>query len=393
MKIEQSSENVTIIEFENKTIHLIGTAHISQQSVDLVKKTITKINPDKICIELDQSRYTNLTNESKFENMDIFKIIKEKKMPLFISQFFLSIFQKKMSEKTNSKPGQEFITAIEIAQSQNIDIELIDRDISITLKRLWRLLSLWRKMRLFFSMFLFEDEDITETKIEELKKEDMLNELILELGKDFPEIKKTLIEERDLFMTHQIQKSTGQVIVAVVGAGHVPGMLALFQNKKNIASEEVDNISLVPARSIASKTIPWLIPLLIFSIFAWGFSRGDYNKALDAMYAWIIINGTLSAIGCALALAHPLTILIGFIAAPITSLNPTIGAGFVTSIVQTFLVKPRVKDFLEIKESSFSLRQWWKNRLTRIFLVFIFSSLGSAVGTWIALPYLTQIFK
>ncbi len=390
--IEEIEQNVHRLKLrDEKTLYLIGTAHVSENSTELVEKKINELEPDVVCIELDEQRKNSIEEKNKFENIDIFKIIKNRQLFFYIGQFIMSSFQKKMSEKTGSAPGNEFIRAMEICREREIDIRLIDRNIGTTLKRAWRLTPFWQKFKFVGGMLFADDEELDSVNVEDLKQKDAIDSMVKAFGDELPSAKKVLIDERDVYLTWGIQKNLGNVTVAVVGAGHVPGILKLI--KKRIDDADCRAIDFVPDPSLMGKILPWVIPGIVIALFVWGFTFGRKEVAQDALTYWIMVNGSLTALGCLLAFAHPLTIIAGFIAAPITSLNPTIGAGIVTALVQAFVTKPRVKDFEQIKSKTMVFKDWWYNRVTKIFLVFIFSSIGSTIGTFVALPALLKFLK
>jgi pheromone shutdown-related protein TraB len=394
-KIEEVEQNLHLIDYEEegKKIYLIGTAHVSPESVKQVKETILKYQPDTVAIELDEKRYESITKKDKYEDINLIEIIKKKQIFFFIGQFIMSLFQKKIAEKTKSAPGQEFKTAIEVAEEINAKLALVDRDVGITLKRAWRLTKFLGKMKLLASLIFSSSskQDITMEDIEQLKGEDALTKMISEMGDEMPMAKKAIIDERDMFLTGMIQEKMGDITVAAVGAGHVPGMLKYFEERR-ISQEELKEINFVPEPSLLSKSIPWIIPMIVIGVFIYGFTKGDGIPTHAIMY-WILANGILSALGALIALGHPLTIIASFIAAPITSLNPTIGAGMVSGLVQAMVVPPKVKDFQTVQDDAMKIKGWWGNRLTRLLLVVLLSSLGSAIGTFVALPALMSIFK
>ncbi len=389
--IKEVKDNVHQLLFpDGKIVYLVGTAHVSIESIDLVEETINKYRPDTICVELDDDRYMNMMKTNKYEDIDIIQILKKKQFFFFIGQFIMASFQKRISEKTGSKPGEEFRKAIELSEKNDASLVLADRNIGTTLKRAWRLTSFWQKMKLLGSLLASEEEDFDELNIKDLMKKDAIDSMVKSFGEGLPKTKEVLIDERDIYLTSEIQENMGKITVAIVGAGHVPGMLKQFDER---VSEEIkDEIDFIPPPTIIGKVLPWIIPVLIISVFTWGFFYGRKEIAQEVAIFWIMANGILTSIGCLLAFGHPLTILVGFVAAPITSLNPTIGAGFVTALIQTFLVRPRVKDFEEIQKHSLKFKNWWSNRLTKIFLVFVFSYIGSTIGTFVALPALTKFF-
>jgi len=392
IKITENKQNVHHIVFDDgRELYLVGTAHVSLQSVELVEETINEINPDTICIELDDKRYNSIMNKQKYEDLDIVKIIREKQLFFFIGQFIMASYQKKIAEKTGSRPGMEFKRAIELGEEKGAVMVMADRNIGTTLKRAFRLTPFWDKMKFLGSLFLADDDDFEDLDIEQLKEHDAIERIVGSFEDELPVTKEVLIDERDRYLASKICENLGEVTVAVVGAGHVPGMLKQFDAP--LTPEAREEIEFIPPPSKAGKILPWIIPAIVIGAFVWGFSSGRRDVAQDAIIYWVLANGILTSLGCIIALAHPLTILSGFIAAPITSLNPTIGAGFVTGIVQTFLNKPTLSDFEEIQNSKFSMKLLWKNRIFRIFMVFFLSSIGSSVGTFVALGPLYKLFS
>ena len=389
--IETPKTNLNKITFDDgKVLYLIGTAHVSGDSVKFVEECINEFEPDTVAVELDKNRMDVLKNRKKYEETDIFDIFRKKKVLFFTVQLIMSGYQKKIAEKTGSAPGSEFKKAIELAEEKDLKLVNADRDISVTLKRTINAMTFKEKAKFFTGMLFGDDKDVDEKAIEELKKGDMLMQIIGEMQDEFPSLKRTILDERDRYLAANIAQNLGEKTVAVVGAAHVPGILRRLQEEKP-AEDNLEDINFVPKGSKVTKMIPWIIPLLIIGMFIYGFFNGNAPDTLEAAIWWIVINGTLSALGCALALGHPLTILAGFIAAPITSLNPTIGAGIVTGLVQLYLVRPRVIDLETVSQDTMHLKGWWKNKLSRTLLVSLFSSIGSAIGTFAALPFLMKL--
>lgn len=389
--IETPKTNLNKITFDDgKVLYLIGTAHVSGDSVKFVEECINEFGPDTVAVELDKNRMDVLKNRKKYEETDIIDIFKKKKVLFFTVQLIMSGYQKKIAEKTGSAPGSEFKKAIELAEEKDLKLVNADRDISVTLKRTINAMTFKEKVKFFTGMLFGDDKDVDEKAIEELKKGDMLMQIIGEMQDEFPSLKRTILDERDRYLAANIAQNLGEKTVAVVGAAHVPGILRRLQEEKP-EKDNLDDINFVPKGSKITKMIPWIIPVLIIGMFIYGFFNGNAPDTLEAAIWWIVINGTLSALGCALALGHPLTILAGFIAAPITSLNPTIGAGIVTGLVQLYLVKPRVIDLETVSQDTTKLKGWWKNKLSRALLVSLFSSIGSSIGTFAALPFLMKL--
>lgn len=380
-------EDLTI---EGKKIILVGTAHISDDSIKEVESVIQEVQPDSVCVELCASRYESIRNADHWKNMDIVKVIKQGKAPMLVMNLILSAFQKKMGDKLGVKPGAEMVKAITIAEDVGSEIVLADRDITITFKRAWGNLSFWEKMKLFTQMLLsvFESPEISKEEVEELKNKDILTEAIEMLAKSFPGIKSVLIDERDRFQASKIMEAEGETIVAVVGAGHVPGIIRHIEEK--IDRSELETI---PPRSKVGRIIKWGIPLVIMAIIGYGFFQIDADVSLEMIKRWVLVNGILAALGALIAGGHILTVISAFLAAPFTSLNPTIAAGWVSGLTEAWVRKPKVEDFENLAKDITSIRGFRKNEITRILLVVVLSNLGSSIGTFIGLPLIASLLQ
>ena len=373
------SGNVHEILLDGKKILLIGTAHISQSSVDEVNTVINQVKPDTVCIELCSSRYQAMLAKDQWKNMDIFKVIREGKSFLLFANLIMTAFQKRLGSKLGVKPGAEMFEAANVAEKLNSELVLADRDVKITLQRTWRGMPFWGKMKVLGQLLasLFIREEISKEEIEKLKESDALSEAMKMLAEQSPEMKRILIDERDQYMAEKIRQSMGKLIVAVVGAGHVKGLTAELENKHNLAELES-----VPPTGKAVAWLKWGIPALIIALIVYGFFTVDTDVSIEMIQRWFLINGTLSALGTAAAFGHPITIAAAFVAAPFTSLNPTIAAGWVAGLVEALLRKPQVRDFENLADDITHLRGFWQNNITRILLVVIFANLGSAIGTF-----------
>ncbi|MBU0558875.1 MAG: TraB/GumN family protein [Bacteroidetes bacterium] len=380
--------------FDNgvKKYFIIGTAHISKKSANLVRTVIEKEKPDRVCIELDSQRYKALSEKKKWDSLTLKEVMKQKQLSTLLINILLSSYQKKLGEKLGVIPGIELLEAANTAKELSIPIELCDRDVRITLKRAWNFMSFWNKLKFLTVSLagLFEQEEITEAKLEEIKETDVLNELMAQLGKSLPILKTVLIDERDSYLTTKMKAAEGEVIVSVVGAGHVKGIC-----NKLIENEEIDlkEIEKIPPPPITGKIIGWGIPLIIVaSIIFIGLTKGFDEAGSNVIY-WILANGIPSAIGTLLALGHPITIITAFLAAPLTSLTPVIGAGYVAAFIQLYFAPPVVKEFETVSEDIGKFGMWWKNKLLKILLVFILSGLGSVIGTYVgAYEIISNIF-
>ena len=386
-------EDVSVLTLLDKTILLVGTAHISQESTDLVRQVIEQEKPDTVCIELDEKRYLALSRKKQWENLDLKEVIRNKQLSTLLVNLILSSYQKKLGGQLGIMPGTELLTAALVAEKNNIRVELCDRDVRVTLRRAWHATSLWKKTYLIASLItsLFDTTKLDEQKLAELRRQDVLSELMNEIGAVMPETKKTLIDERDIYMAEKIKIVPGRRVVAVIGAGHMQGILKMLPVDNSALLEEIDTI---PPVSRKWKILGWSIPLLIISsIILIGIQKGAGAAGANLTY-WILANGIPCAIGAILAWAHPATILSAFAAAPVTSLTPVIGAGYVTAFVQVMNRPPVVKEFESLTTDISSIPGWWRNKLLRIFLVFLLTGLGSAIGTWIGgVRIITNLFS
>ena len=373
---------------EDKDITLVGTAHVSKESVNLVNAVIDVERPDTVCVELCMSRYQSIIQRDRWKDMNIIKVIKEKKAFLLLSNLMLASFQKRIADKLDVKPGEEMIKAIEAGNAAGAKIHLADRDIRVTLSRAWRAMGLWDKLKLIFQMVLSlgEVDEITAEDVEKMKQEDMLETLLSDIGKSLPKIRDILIDERDRYLAHKIRTAPGNKIVAVVGAGHVPGIKKYWD--KNIDLQKLEEI---PPKSKFSSFLKWVVPMAILALFVAGFFFGGAEKGTEMIAWWIIANSVLAGLGAVLAMAHPYTILSSILAAPLTSLNPMIAAGWVSGLVEAFSRKPRVKDFENLQEDIHTIRGFWRNNVTRILLVVLFTNIGSSLGTFVAIPLMVKV--
>jgi pheromone shutdown-related protein TraB len=387
MQDSDNNKMVHRLETDGRTVILVGTAHVSRESAELVQSVIETERPDTVCVELCDSRFQSIRQKARWQEMDIIKVIREKKAFLLLSNLMLSSFQKKIAEKFDIVPGKEMIQAIETAEETGAGIHLADRDIRITLSRTWRTMGLWSKIKLVFQMILSlgEVDEISEEDIERMKQEDVLQSLLAEVGQVLPEVREILIDERDQYLTERIRTAPGDTIVAVVGAGHVPGIKAYWDRPVNL--ERLDTL---PPKGKMGSIIRWLLPAAIIAMLIAGFAYGGSRAGTDMLTWWVAANGIMAGLGAIIALAHPLTILSSVIAAPLTSLNPMIAAGWVSGLVEAFARKPKVRDFEDLSEDILTVRGFWKNKITKVLLVVVFTNLGSSVGTFVALPMMMK---
>ena len=381
--------NKHYLSINDKEIILVGTAHVSQESADLVATVIEEEKPDTVAVELCQSRYQAMTDKNRWQETDLIKVIKEKKAFLLLSNLMLASFQKKIGKKLGIKPGEEMLRAVQAAKDTEAEIYLADRDVRTTLSRTWRLMGFWTKFKLLFQLITSMGgvEEIEKEDIEKLKQQDVLETLLSELGKTLPDLQQVLIDERDQYLAYKIRTAPGKKIVAVVGAGHVPGIKRYWDQEVDIAALET-----IPPKGKWGGVLKWGIPVLVIALIILGFYMAGANAGADMIKWWVLANAVLAGLGAAAALAHPLTIISAVIASPITSLNPMVAAGWVAGLVQVFLVKPKVKDFQRLPEDIVSVKGFWQNKITRILLIVVLTNLGSSMGAFVAIPLMAKVF-
>lgn len=374
------SENIINIKYQDKDITLVKTAHISKNSVEDVKRTVEEIKPDSICVELDADRYDSIINSDSWRNRDIVQVIKDKKVGFLMVNIILASFQKRMAKKMDNTSGQEMITGIHLAKENDLNLVLADRSIKNTFTRIWNKLGFFEKAKLIYAIFLsiFEDEDITEENLEQLKKSDALEAALNEIGKDFPIVKEVLVDERDKYLAYKIKNAPGNKIVAIIGAAHAGGII------KNIPLEySIDELDDTSKKKGIGSLLKWVLPLALIGIVVYTLIQ-NRDVGLSQIYSWFLWNGSLSAFGVLLAFGHPLSILTAFVMAPITSLNPLLAAGWFAGLTEAHIRKPKVKDFENLAEDTSTLKGFWHNRVTHILLVVIMANIFSTIGTFVS---------
>ncbi len=383
------NDNIYYLTYEGREITLLGTAHVSRESAELVRRIIENERPDTVCLELCESRYQALTQKNRWQDTDLIKVIREKKAFLLLSNLILAAFQKRIGQKLGVDPGEEMLQAAKAAKELGARIHLADRNIRITLSRAWRLMGLWSKVKLLAELLTSagELESIKEEDIEEMKKKDVLEALLSEIGETMPALRLILIDERDQYLAYKIRNAPGKKIVAVVGAGHIPGI-------KQYWNEPIDiyRLDQMPPRGRIVGIIKWLIPIMIIGLVMAGFFRAGTSAGAHMIKWWILANGVLAGLGALAALAHPLTVASAIVAAPLTSLNPMVAAGWVSGLVETLIGRPKVRDFENLPDDILSAKGFWKNKITRILLVVVFTNMGSALGTFVAIPLMMRAF-
>ncbi len=383
------------LDINGHKVTLLGTAHVSRQSAEMVSRLLDSGEYDDVAIELCESRHTALKDPDSLAKMDLLKVIRSGKATMVMASLALGAFQQRIAEQFGIEPGAEMRAAMAAAGEHGIKLHLIDREIGITLKRVYRNVPWWQRMAVFSGLVasVLSREKIEEEDIERLKEGDILTSTFEEFAAEAGALYTPLIDERDQFMAYRIyqilQQDKPQHLLVVVGAGHLKGIQTWLEKLAEERPEAsgitawLEKLNEIPQGRSIWKWIPWIIVGIILTGFAIGFQRSP-ELGWSLVKDWVLINGGLSALGALLAAAHPLTVLGAFVAAPLTSLNPTIGAGMVTGAIELFLRRPTVQDFSHLRRDTANWKGWWKNRVSRVLLVFLFSTLGSAAGTYIA---------
>ncbi len=384
-------ENVSVIKAYGKKIYLLATAHVSEKSASQAKELIESVKPDSVTVELDEERLNNLLHPKSWDDTDITKIIKDKKAAFLLVSLILSSYQKRIGDKVGCVPGNEMLVSALYAKENNINIVTADRNIRTTFLRIWRKIGFGAKIKLIINLVfgLTQDEDISKEDIENLKDKDMLEAALGELGGEFPSLKSVLVDERDLYIANKIITAPGTVIVAVVGAAHSPGVKKLIEQGECSAPPELDEIP--PAKPVG-KIIAWAIPALILFMLLYTLLK-DPSALLMQIGKWILYNGSLALIGTLIAGGNIISALVAFVAAPITSLNPLLAAGWFAGLAEAKINKPTVMDFKGLSEDLKSFKSMRKNRVIRILLVVVFANIGSTIGTFLGGVGIFNIFK
>lgn len=375
------------IQYLNKTIHIVSTAHVSKESVLEVKEAIQTVVPDVVCVELDAGRAKALTSSNKTQ-VDIKQIIKSKKVASFLMNLILSNYQKQIADDLDSEVGGEMKQAILSARELSIPVRYIDRDIQITLKRIWNKTSLWKKASLVAALFssLTQSEEVSEEDIEKLKQSDLLMASIAELDEDFPDISQVILHERNIYMSEKIKALPFSNILVVIGAAHAPGMIESLNETHSIQELE----------TIPEKKKGWsgyIMPIL-FTLLLVLLTLKSPQSGVSELKRWILLSTSLATLGSILALSHPLTVLVTILATWIGIFSPVLAVGFFSGLTEAYLRPPYEHEFESLSNDMKTIRGWYKNRILRIILIFFATSLLSSIGTLVSgRSIITELIK
>lgn len=386
------NKNIHILEINNKEIVLIGTAHVSKESAQLVEDTIREYNPDTICIELDDDRLNSLQNPTDWKNTDIKDVIKNKKSNQLLATLMLSSYQQRMANQLGTSVGQEMITAINLSEELGIPLNTIDRNVNVTFKRIWNSLNLKDKTDLLYyglgSIFEDEELDLEEDDLKAMLEEDVLTASLNEIREHVPTIATILVDERDQFLANKIKNAPGNRVIAVVGGAHVPGIKDELNKEQNM--QEINSI---PQKKSSIKYINYFFMALILLVLILPFTKG-LNEGLNALLRWSLFSGSGAAIATLIIGGHPLTALVSFITAPLAAIHPLIAVGFIAALCEASIRKPKVSDIDNLNEDIKSFKGWRKNRFIRVLALVFIANLGSVIGQFIGgTSIITRLLK
>jgi pheromone shutdown-related protein TraB len=381
-----------IVERDGVRYTLLGTAHVSRASVDAVRAAVASGDYDSVAVELDPGRLQSLTDPDTLTRLDLVKVIREGKTHLFAANLALAAYQRRLAEQLGVEPGEELKAGALDAQARGLPVHLIDREVGLTFKRALQSLGWWQRTKVGAGILasMFGDEEVGDDEIEKLKQGDMLESSFGEFAAESPQLYQAIIAERDQYMASALRQVAAGVpagaaspyrVLAVVGAGHLPGLVRHLRDDATDPAELRRSLEIVKPKS----RVPWMelvIGVFLVGGFAWGFWQGGVDVGSDLLIQWVLATGVLGAIGCAIAGGHPLSILTAFISSPLTPLHPALASGTVSAFVEATLRKPTYADFMALRDDVQTVKGWWKNRVARILLNFFLTSLGTAIGVW-----------
>lgn len=383
-------EHIVRLDYQGKQIILVATAHVIKQSAELIKKVIHEERPDSVCVELDEERYQSILNPKAWENTDIIQVIKSKKVGFLLANLILGSYQKRIAKDLDTVAGQEMLEGINSAKETGAQLVLADRSIQTTFTRIWRKLNLWDKAKLLFDLLVSEDDDksLSNDDVSELLKTDVLASVTAQVREKFPKIADILISERDQYLAHMIKEAPGKTVVAVLGGAHVPGV-----TQEIFKTQDIAELSKVPAKNPVSRVLGWAIPVLIIGLMLYSLIM-NVETGVRQLSSWALWTGVPAAVFTALSFGHPLSILTSLVAAPFTTLNPLIACGWITGLVEATIRKPTVQDINNIPRDIFSLKYFFKNRFLKVLLIVIMANIGSSIGSFAAgLDIIKSLFQ
>ena len=382
---EWRSQPHALVQRDGVRYTLLGTAHVSRASVDAVREAIAGGGFDAVAVELDPQRLQTISDPDAMARLDLVKVLREGKTPLFAANLALASYQRRLAEQLGIEPGAELKAAVDDAQAAGLPTHLIDRDVGLTFRRALQRLGWWQRAKLGGGVIagLIVDDEVAEHDIEKLKQGDMLQASFSEFAEQTPELYDALIAERDRYMAARLRATAGDAreVLAVVGAGHLDGLARHLREDAAAPDEVTAALETVKPKS-KLPVMELLIGAFLLGGFAWGFAMGGFDVGADLLLYWVLWTGGLGALGCLAAGGHPLSILGAFVSSPFTPLHPALASGTVSALIETWVRKPTYGDFMALREDVNTVRGWWRNRVARVLVNFFLTSLGTAIGVW-----------
>lgn len=374
-----------MVERDGVRYTLLGTAHVSHASVEAVREAIASGRFDAVAVELDEQRLKAMSDPDALARLDLVKVLREGKTPLFAANLALASYQRRLAEQLGIEPGAELKAAVDDARARDLPVHLVDRDVGLTFRRALQGLGWWQRAKLGGGILagLLVDEDVAEHDIEKLKQGDMLQASFSEFAEQTPALYAALIAERDRYMAARLRATAGDAreVLAVVGAGHLDGLARHLREQEAAPAAVTAELETIKPKS-KLPLIELSIGAFLIGGFVWGFASGGFAVGADLLLYWVLWTGGLGALGCLLAGGHPLSILGAFVSSPFTPLHPALASGTVSALIEAWVRKPTHADFMALRADVNSLRGWWRNRVARVVVNFFLTSLGTAIGVW-----------
>jgi pheromone shutdown-related protein TraB len=361
-----------------RVVHIVGTAHVSPQSVEEVQRVIREVRPDTVCVELDRARYEGLTDPSRWAKLDVRQLVREGRAPYLLASLMLQTFQRRLGKKLGVRPGAELLAAVDTAREVGAEVVLADRDVQITLQRTWGNLGPLDRVRLMVALVASLFHDLSAEDIEALKNREHISDAMSEFAKAMPRAKAPLIDERDAYLMSKINEAPGKVIVAVVGAGHVEGM-------RRRAEDEVDRAALeqLPRPTMLSRVLRWLLPAVVVTALLLGWRSGGMEAVQGQLAAYAAPASAFALLFSVLAGAKVPSMLVAALAAPICTLVPIQRTGVIAALVDAAFRRPAPDDAVHLGTEVASARELRENPFARVLIVATAANVGSSVGGWI----------
>jgi len=382
-----AGQPVRIVERDGVRYTLLGTAHVSQASVEAVERAIESGRFDAVAVELDAQRLQALTDPDALAKLDLVEVIRKGRVALFAANLALAAYQRRLAEQLEMEPGAELKRAVTLANERNLPVHLIDREVGLTFRRASQRLGFFGKIKLVMGLGagLFASEEVGEDEIEKLKQGDMLEASFGEFASESPALYETIIGERDRYMAtrlREVHDPAQREVLAVVGAGHLAGLARYLETDTDAPGPLRESLEDVPKK----RNIPWItlaILAIVLTGIGVGFYRGGLGVGSELLAVWAMYTGGLAGLGCLLAGSHPLSILTAIVVAPFKPFRLSIPTGAFSALVEARLRKPAYEDFLKLRDDAQSVKGWYRNRVTRVVLTFMLTNLGSMLGLWL----------